>query len=203
MPLTAYDTLHYTLRPDGTLVGWGIGSDGGTGMSLGVFAKWPGTEDLVLVAEIDLWGDDFTMAKDILTTLGIYGSVYKYGLTWQQIEDGAAFIDTNGQSYSGTVGVSQLFDDYCASDNCFGILTSTDKWMQLSCVAKVQARLDATINATVAPPPPVLPTYPPGATDIITSATGVVIAQQSRMTGTIDPANPLRIVVGTTPIQHN
>lgn len=197
----SYDLLHYTLRPDGSLIGWGLGSDGGTGMSLGVFSKWPGTEDLVLISESDLWGDDFSMAKDILTVLDIYQTSYMGHPTWQQIENGSPFIDTDGQSYAGETGVSRLFGDFCRSSNCYAVLSSTDKWVQLGVLPKIQAHLDSTINQMPAPPPPTLPTYPPGATGIITSATGVVIAQNSRLTGTIDAGNPLRIVVGTTPVQ--
>lgn len=205
---TSYPMLDYDTLPSGIEVGQGIIQDGAGGIDLLTIARWPYDTLFFVAAYTSLGGSEEPIDADILKFLGIWNQVFNPDwlsqpntLTWPQIEAGGA-IYLNGQAYTGTNGVSVLFDNFLARNTVFADEQSTQNYLLGRIQAQAQADLDATVNVwTVppAPPPYVPPVFAPGAIGAIQNAIALMIADDTRVQNTVNVSTG-RVIAGFAPV---
>lgn len=121
--------------------------------------------------------------------------------TWAQIYAGGQYISpVNNQTFSGTQGINQAFQDFVSTHTTAQDEQATDtQWFQGVFEKALQTWLDSALTTPA-------PTFTnnfltfPAQQDGIQNAEALGYAQFARVTLSTDPNNPNRLIVGAGPV---
>lgn len=126
-------------------------------------------------------------------------------LTWIQLNQGGSIVDEDGQTYTGTYAVNELFFDWLERESPWQIDTATEGAAQAIFGAWLEIQINALFAGYVpppAPPPPLTAAqmFPPGQVGAEPTAYAWALQEGTRPQLVLDTSQPSGLNVKLAPI---
>lgn len=165
------------------------------------FIRWAWDTNFTPVGAANISADETSLIKTIMTTAHLWNTGTP---TWAELENGASYVSpADGQTYEGGFGIAKRFVDWTSTQTTAVCEQATDvQFFKGYILTWMQQLLDSSyLNLVTEGPPAPSPSptqkFPPQKVGDIQSAMGLLLAQATRMTGSRDPANGNRVLVGS------